>query len=136
MPQYGPPTSSGSTAGLTLTGNTTISNTHFTGGRITANAVYMTSNTANLAAGNYFKRGLSANMNLTFSNIPANATVIGVTFAVANAGAYTFVHPANTIHQGNIAPTLTANGTDILHYTSDDGGKNWILYSALNFKVV
>ena len=77
-----------------------------------------------LAAGNYFTHGASAN-NLTVSNVPASGTVASFIIELTNGGAYTFAFWSGVKWAGGAVPALTASGVDILGFYTHDGGTTW-----------
>lgn len=81
-------------------------------------------NTAiDLALGGYVSATIGANLTLSFTNPPAGGTEF--TLVLTNGGAFTVTWPGAVTWAGATAPTLTASGTDVLHFTSGNGGTNW-----------
>lgn len=74
----------------------------------------------NLANAQHFTRTATGNTTFTFSNCPAGA--FGFTMRLTNGGAYTMTWPAAVVWANGLAPDLTAAGTDLLVFFTDDGG--------------
>jgi hypothetical protein len=80
--------------------------------------------TTNLSLGTYLTATTAGATTWNFSNFPAAGNTIGVVLELANGGtaAQTWT---NVRWAGGIAPTLTASGTDVLVFITDDSGSNW-----------
>ena len=73
-----------------------------------------------LSAGNVFTATVSTGTQNTFSNPSASGTCYCFMLILTNSGSQTVNFP-NTV-TGGTAPSLTASGTDILMFTTVDGG--------------
>lgn len=81
-------------------------------------------NTAiDLALGGFVSATIGANLTLSFTNPPAGGTEF--TLVLTNGGAFTVTWPGTVSWAGATAPTLMASGTDVLRFTSGNGGTNW-----------
>jgi hypothetical protein len=80
--------------------------------------------TTNLSLGTYLTATTAGATTWNFSNFPASGNTIGVVLELVNGGtaAQTWT---NVRWAGGIAPTLTASGTDVLVFITDDSGSNW-----------
>lgn len=85
----------------------------------------MAASNVDLSVANVFSKTLSADLTITVSNVEAAPAVNMFILYLTNGGAHTVTHPAGTIHDSGVPPTLTAAGTDKLGYTSKDGGTTW-----------
>lgn len=83
------------------------------------------STTINLESGNYISATATGNVTWTFSNPPANPNAGGFILELANGGAYTMTWPGGTAWPGGVAPSLTASGTDVLTFITDNAGTTW-----------
>lgn len=81
--------------------------------------------TMNLNSGDVFSITPSGTTSLAFSNTPSAGRAKFVVLEITNGGAVTVNWPTNTRWPGGSAPTLTAAGTDIVVFFTDDGGSNW-----------
>jgi len=81
--------------------------------------------TVNTAAGTFFTATATGAVTWTFSNPISSPNMSGFILELGNGGIGTQTWPPNTRWPGGIAPTLTANGIDILTFITDDGGLNW-----------
>lgn len=81
---------------------------------------------ADLDLGNYFTRTVSANLAVTVGNAPAAGLVGNFLLELTNGGAFTITWPTGTKWAGGATPTLTANGKDLLGFTTVDGGVTWL----------
>lgn len=81
--------------------------------------------TMNLNLGDVFSITPSGTTTLAFSNAPASGRAKFVVLEITNGGAVTVNWPTNTRWPGGSAPALTAAGTDIISFFTDDGGSNW-----------
>jgi len=94
--------------------------------------------TIDITTGNAFHLILTANCTFTFSN-PASSGISTsfVLFLEQDAtGSRTVTWPAAVVWAGGTAPTLTTTGshTDILSFTTVDGGTTWFGFvSAQNY---
>jgi len=89
-----------------------------------------TTPTVNCEAGNFFSLTTSGNTTFTFSNPPSSGTAFGFTLQLTAGGTHTITWPGTVDWAGATAPDAPASGeTDILVFTTRDGGTNW--YGAL-----
>lgn len=80
----------------------------------------------NMASGQVFTFTPNGNTTFTFSNVPATAdTAFGFVLKLTNGGAFTMTWPASVTWANNLAPDLTAAGTDILVFFTTDGGTSF-----------
>jgi len=80
--------------------------------------------TINLDTANFYSATTNANATWTFANASPANTLSGVVLALSNGGAYDQTW-TNVDWAGGTAPTLTANGLDILVFVSYDAGTTW-----------
>jgi hypothetical protein len=80
--------------------------------------------TISLATANFYSATTNANATWTFANASPANTLSGVVLALSNGGADTQTW-TNVAWSGGLAPSLTANGLDILVFVSYDAGANW-----------
>jgi len=81
-------------------------------------------------AGNFFSLSTTGNTTFTFSNPPSSGTAFGFTLQLTAGGTHTITYPASVDFAGATAPDAPASGeTDILVFTTRDGGTTW--YGAL-----
>ena len=80
--------------------------------------------TISLATANFYSATTNANATWTFANASPANTLSGVVLALSNGGADTQTW-TNVAWSGGVAPSLTANGLDILVFVSYDAGANW-----------
>ena len=89
-----------------------------------------TTPTVDCETGNFFSLTTSGNTTFTFSNPPASGTAYGFTLQLTAGGTHTITYPAAVDWAGATAPDAPASGeTDILVFTTRDGGTTW--YGAL-----
>jgi hypothetical protein len=81
--------------------------------------------TVNLQSGNYVSATAADAITWTFSNPLASPNACGFVLELTNGGAYTMTWPGAVNWPGGTAPTLTASGTDVLVFMTDDGGTTW-----------
>ena len=80
--------------------------------------------TIDLATANFYSATANANTTWTFANASPANTLSGVVLALSNGGADTQTW-TNVAWSGGAAPSLTANGLDILVFVSYDAGVTW-----------
>jgi hypothetical protein len=80
--------------------------------------------TINLDTANFYSATTNANATWTFANASPANTLSGVVLALSNGGAYDQTW-TNVDWAGGTAPTLTADGLDILVFVSYDAGTTW-----------
>jgi len=85
----------------------------------------VTSNTAiNFENGNVQTVTVGGNCEFSFSNPPASGKAGTVTLVITNGGAHTTTFAAPVKWPGNVAPSLSSSGIDILSFLTTDGGTN------------
>ena len=87
--------------------------------------VAMSAHAVDLELGNVFTYTLSGGQTVTFTNPPASGTAGSFTMIVTNGGSATLTWPSSVDWPSATAPTLTANGVDVLFFTTCDGGTIW-----------
>jgi archaellum component FlaF (FlaF/FlaG flagellin family) len=80
--------------------------------------------TINLDTANFYSATTNANATWTFANASPANTLSGVVLALSNGGAYDQTW-TDVDWAGGTAPTLTADGLDILVFVSYDAGTTW-----------
>ena len=83
------------------------------------------SRTIDLELGNYVSMTNASGLTLTFSNPPASGNAGSFVLELINGGNYTVTWPASVDWPEGTAPTLTSSGTDIVVFTTRDGGTTW-----------
>lgn len=78
-----------------------------------------------LSLSNYYTKTISADTTFTLTNTPPSGTAAVFYLELTNAGAYTTVFWSGVKWANNTSPSLTAYGTDILQFSTDDGGTTW-----------
>lgn len=80
----------------------------------------------NLVLGNYVTATVDTSTNtFTFSNPTASDEGCSFTLILSNGGSKTVVWPNSVDWPSSTAPTLSASGTDILVFTTNNGGSLW-----------
>lgn len=69
----------------------------------------------------------------TFSNPAGASKSSSFTLFLVNGGSQTVTWPASVKWPSGVAPSLTESGTDIIGFTTVDGGTNWYGFASLNF---
>ena len=94
---------------------------------IQGNAVGNIANTAtfSMATGNYFTATVTGDVTLEFTNAPVSGEFGGLVLELTNGGASVVSYPNTVNWPAGTAPTLTAAGTDMLAFTTDDSGTSW-----------
>lgn len=82
-----------------------------------------TNTSIDLSLGGFVSATITGNLTFSFINPAAGGTEF--TLVLTNGGAHTITWPASVTWAGETAPTLTASGVDVLHFTSGNGGTNW-----------
>ena len=108
---------------LTADATATLTNKTVTGLKETKAAV--SSNTVDLATGNYFTWAPLGTVQLDMSNVPASGTTASVVLEITDGGTATVSWMTGTTWAAGTAPTLTATGLDILGFYTTDGGTTW-----------
>ena len=78
-----------------------------------------------MSLGTYFYKTITVANTFTTSNVPASGNVVSFTLELTNGGAATITWMTGTKWAGGSPPSLTASGTDILVFTTRDGGTTW-----------
>jgi hypothetical protein len=118
---------------LPVGGNITVGPTTFnkngtiTNYGITSNVLGSVSGstTIDLTRGNYVFATATGIITWTFSNAVSSPNACGFILELVNGGSFTQNWPVGTRWPSGFAPALTASGTDILTFLTDDGGVNW-----------
>ena len=83
------------------------------------------SKTIDLTLGNSVTATTTGATTWTFSNPTASDELCGFSFKLVNGGSATQTWPASVDWPAATAPTLTTSGTDVLVFTTCDGGTTW-----------
>ena len=83
------------------------------------------SGTLDCRTGNYFTRTITGNETITFTNPPSTGSAFGLVLVLTNGGSATVTWGSSPKWPSGTAPTLTASGTDILVFVTNDGGTTW-----------
>ena len=98
-------------------------------------SVAMAANDINLATGNLFTKTITGATTLTVSNIPTSGTAQSFILELTNGGSGTITWFSGAKFAKGTAPTLTANGKDIIGCYTLDGGTTWnVLILGLDVK--
>ena len=81
--------------------------------------------TIDLALGNSVTATTTGATTWTFSNPTASDELCSFSIKLVNGGAFAQTWPASVDWPAATAPTLTASGTDVLVFTTCDGGTTW-----------
>jgi hypothetical protein len=79
----------------------------------------------NLVNGNYVSATATGSVTWSFTNPLASPNACGFVLELTNGGAHTIIWPTAIRWPKGVAPVLTASGTDVLVFVTDDGGTNW-----------
>jgi hypothetical protein len=79
----------------------------------------------NLQSGNYVSATVAGATTFTFSNPLSSPNACGFVLELTNGGSAAITWPTAVRWPGGTAPTLTADGVDILVFVTDDAGTNW-----------
>lgn len=90
-------------------------------GSIYSNATVTGSISLDLSQANYFKLTFTGGTTISFINTASSNSQVFV-ISSTNGGAYSLIWPTSVKWPGGSAPTLTSAGTDILVFSTDDGG--------------
>ena len=78
------------------------------------------------STGNYFKKSISSNSTITFSNIPSSGTVCAFTLELSLTGSSTTITWPSSVYwnndAGQTAPTLTDARKHLFTFVTSDGG--------------
>ena len=83
------------------------------------------SKTIDLTLGNSVTATTTGATTWTFSNPTASDELCGFSLKLVNGGSATQTWPASVYWPAATAPTLTTSGTDVLVFTTCDGGTTW-----------
>ena len=83
------------------------------------------SKTIDLTLGNSVTATTTGATTWTFSNPTASDELCGFSLKLVNGGSATQTWPASVDWPAATAPTLTTSGTDVLVFTTCDGGTTW-----------
>jgi hypothetical protein len=119
--------------GIGVSGNVTIGTTRINNDRtitnygITSNVLGSGSGsrTIDVTLGNYVTATATGITTWTFSNPVSSPNACGFVLELVNGGSATQTWPGTVRWPGGTSPTLTASGTDILVFITDDAGANW-----------
>ena len=81
--------------------------------------------TIDLTAGNSVTATTTGATTWTFSNPTASDKLCSFSIKLVNGGAFAQTWPASVDWPAATAPTLTTSGTDVLVFTTCDGGTTW-----------
>tara|TARA_R110000851_G_scaffold73821_1_gene162875 strand:- start:218 stop:754 length:537 start_codon:yes stop_codon:yes gene_type:complete len=111
-------------AGVSASGDITTNTIQSTSYTETVNAIgTVTSNTAiSFANGNVQTVTGNGDCEFSFTNEPASGSAGTITLLITNGGANTTTWEAAVKWPGNVAPSLTSSGIDILSFITIDGG--------------
>ena len=118
------------TGAVQVIGGVGVGKDVYAGGNIQSNSytVSMVTNAAvtgsialDLSRANYFKLTFTGGTTISFINTATSNVEIFVVSST-NGGAYSLIWPTSVKWPSGVAPTLTAAGTDILVFSTDDGG--------------
>ena len=111
-------------AGISASGDITTNIIQSTSYTETVNAIgTVTSNTAiSFANGNVQTVTGNGDCEFSFTNEPASGSAGTITLLITNGGANTTTWEAAVKWPGNVAPSLTSSGIDILSFITIDGG--------------
>ena len=93
-------------------------------GNAAQNIVAVAASAVDCSTGNIFTKTASGGLTWTFTNVPASRSFIFALY-LTNGGTGTQSWPAAVVWDGGTAPTLQASGTDILIFSTVDGGTTW-----------
>jgi len=82
------------------------------------------SRSINIANGNYVTATIMGATIFSFTGAP-NANATSLILRLTNGGSATISWPSTVKWPGGFPPNLTASGTDVLLFLSDDGGATW-----------
>lgn len=85
----------------------------------------MSSNTVDLATGNYFTKTISGATTFTVTNVPSAGTAVSFILELTKAGSAAITWFSGVKWAGGTPPTLTASGVDVLGFYSHNGGTTW-----------
>ena len=77
------------------------------------------------SSGDYFYGTVVGVTTFTASNVPISGKAYGFVLEITNGGSATVNWMSGVKWAGGTAPTLTVSGTDILVFTTRDGGTTW-----------
>ena len=84
-----------------------------------------TSLTFDCSASNMYNCTVTKNGTVSFTNVPSNHSTVFMYIRLLNAGVFTITWPKNILWDKGTPPDLTPDGTDILVFYTESGGKYW-----------
>ena len=78
-----------------------------------------------LSLAQYFSLTVGGALTPSFTNPAAGTVAQGFILRVVNGGAFAITWPGSVKWASGAAPTLTAAGTDLLGFITDDNGTTW-----------
>ncbi len=94
-------------------------------GAVLESSVIMSGNTIDLSAAAVFSKTVTAATTFSLSNVPASGRLASFVLDLTNGGSFVVTWWAGIKWAGGVAPTLTANGRDVLAFMTYDGGATW-----------
>jgi hypothetical protein len=81
--------------------------------------------TLDLGAANFFSAQVTGSSSFVFANPPTSTVAAGLILELTNGGNFTVSWPSSVKWPNGLSPILTAGGTDVLVFITDDGGAIW-----------
>lgn len=81
--------------------------------------------TLDLNSANFFSAEVGGSTTFVFANAPVSTVAAGLILEITNGGNYTVVWPSSVKWPDGLSPFLTADGTDVFVFITDDGGVAW-----------
>lgn len=81
--------------------------------------------TLNLNNGNIFIGSFSGATTFAISNVPTGSSATLTLYLTDTSGTPSYTWPTGTLWPGGTEPSWTANGTDIVSLSTNDGGTTW-----------
>lgn len=82
-------------------------------------------NEIDVGAANHFSKTITANTQLSVTNIPTAPRVATFITHIRNGGAFTLKWWPRITWAEGVAPKLSANGRDVVGFSTLDGGATW-----------
>lgn len=80
----------------------------------------------NLSTANVHSATVTGNVTVSFTNVPAGSNqTVSLVLTLTNGGAHTITWPASVKWPGASVPSLTASGTDVLIFFTNNNGTTW-----------
>lgn len=92
---------------------------------VTEGGLALVGNEINVGLANHFTKTITANAQLSVTNVPSAPRVATFIMHVRNGGAFTTQWWPNINWAEGLAPTLSAAGRDVIGFSTLDGGLNW-----------